>query len=110
MRLQKMRLGEPDASGRRSPVPIEGETETIAVDTVIKAIGQQVKALGLDGVALSRRGTIEADAQTLATSVAGLFAGGDGVTGPRIAIDAIAQGRLAAQSMIRYLAGEEIVV
>ncbi len=110
MRLQKMRLGAPDASGRRSPVPVEGETETIVVDTVIKAIGQQVKALGLDGVALSRRGTIEADAQTLATGVAGLFAGGDGVTGPRIAIDAIAQGKLAAQSMIRYLAGEEMVV
>jgi len=107
IRLQKMELGEPDASGRRRPVPIEGAEETIPVDTVIKAIGQQVQPQGIP-VALSKWKTIAADANTLATDIPGVFAGGDGVTGPRIAIDAVAQGKRAAQSMSAYLAGEEL--
>lgn len=109
IRLQKMELGEPDASGRRRPVPIPGAEETIPIDTVIKAIGQQVNPEGIS-VALSKWNTIEVDEGTLATNVPGVFAGGDGVTGPKIAIDAVAQGKKAAESMIAYLAGEEIPV
>lgn len=109
IRLQKMELGEPDASGRRRPVPIDGAEETIQIDTVIKAIGQQVNPEGIS-VSLSKWNTIAVDEGTLATDVPGVFAGGDGVTGPKIAIEAVAQGKKAAQSMIAYLAGEEIPV
>lgn len=109
IRLQKMELGEPDASGRRRPVPIEGAEETIPIDTVIKAIGQQVNPEGIT-VALSKWNTIIVGENTLATNIPGVFAGGDGVTGPKIAIDAVAQGKKAAESMIAYLAGEELPV
>lgn len=107
IRLQKMELGEPDASGRRRPVPIEGAEETIPIDTVIKAIGQQVDCQGIP-TALSKWKTIAVDEDTLATDIPGVFAGGDGVTGPKIAIEAVAQGKKAAESMMAYLAGEEL--
>lgn len=106
IRLQKMELGEPDASGRRRPVPIPGAEETIEIDTVIKAIGQQVNPQGIT-VALTKWNTIAVDEHTLATNLPGVFAGGDGVTGPGIAIEAVAQGKKAAESIIAYLAGEE---
>ncbi|MEN6349266.1 MAG: FAD-dependent oxidoreductase, partial [Syntrophomonas sp.] len=105
IRLQKMQLGEADASGRRSPVPIPGEEEIVYVDTVISAIGQKVNPAGMGEVALSKWGTIEVDEDTLATSIPGVFAGGDGVTGPQIAIDAVAQGGRAACSINEYLRG-----
>ena len=108
--LQKMQLGELDSSGRRSPVPIPGEEETIEVDTIISAIGQKVDPKGLKKLGLSKRGTIEVDEDTLATNIPKVFAGGDGVTGPQIAIDAVAQGGKAAQSIIRCLNGEPIKV
>jgi len=92
IRLQKMELGEPDASGRRRPVPIPGAEETIEIDTVIKAIGQQVNPEGIT-VALTKWNTIAVDEKTLATNLPGVFAGGDGVTGPRIAIEAVAKGK-----------------
>ncbi|HHY39946.1 MAG TPA: FAD-dependent oxidoreductase [Syntrophaceticus sp.] len=109
IRLQKMELGEPDASGRRRPVPIPGAEETVQIDTVIKAIGQQVNPEGIT-VALSKWNTIAVDENTLATNIPGVFAGGDCVTGPKIAIDAVAQGKKAAESIIAYLAGEELPV
>lgn len=105
IRLQKMELGEPDASGRRSPVPVPGAEEILEVDTIISAIGQKVNPEGLNGLTLSRWGSIEADKDTLATNIPGVFAGGDGVTGPQIAIDAIAQGGRAARSIHDYLNG-----
>jgi formate dehydrogenase major subunit len=108
IRLQQMELGAADASGRRSPVPITGAEETIPVDTIISAIGQKVKADGLEQAGLSKWGTIAADDKTLVTNLPGVFAGGDGVTGPKIAVDAIAQGRLAAESILKYLKGEAL--
>ncbi|MEN6327393.1 MAG: FAD-dependent oxidoreductase, partial [Syntrophomonas sp.] len=105
IRLQKMQLGEADASGRRSPVPIPGTEEIIYVDSVIKAIGQKVNPQGLGGVVLSKWGTIDIDETTLATSIPGVFAGGDGVTGPSIAVEAVAQGGRAAESINNYLNG-----
>lgn len=110
IQLQKMQLGEPDSSGRRSPVPIPGAEETIEVDTIISAIGQKVDPRGMDKLGLSKWGTIDVDEDTLATNIPKVFAGGDGVTGPKIAIDAVAQGAKAAQSIIRYLNGEPIKV
>jgi len=108
--LQKMELGEPDSSGRRSPVPIPGAEETIEVDTIISAIGQKVDPQGLEKLGLSKWGTIDVDEDTLATNIPKVFAGGDGVTGPQIAIDAVAQGGKAAGSIIRYLSGQPIKV
>jgi formate dehydrogenase major subunit len=110
IRVQKMELGEPDASGRRSPVPIPGAEAIIPVDTIISAIGQKVKAAGLEDVALSKWGSIAVEEDTLQTNLPGVFAGGDGVTGPGIAIAAVAQGRRAALAMINYLAGKELPV
>ncbi len=105
IRLQKMQLGEPDASGRRSPVPIPGDEEIIHVDSIIKAIGQKVNPQGLNDVVLSKWGTIDIDETTLATSIPGVFAGGDGVIGPSIAVEAVAQGGRAAESINNYLNG-----
>lgn len=108
IRVQQMKLGEPDASGRRSPIPIDGAEEIISVDTIISAIGQKVKPLGFEKAGISKWGTIAADDNTLVTHLPGVFAGGDGVTGPQIAIDAIAQGRKAADAMIQFLNGETV--
>jgi formate dehydrogenase major subunit len=106
IRLQRMQLGEPDASGRRRPLPIPGAEEEIAVDMVIAAIGQQTDACGLSGLDLTRKGTIAVDPATLQTNIPGVFAGGDAVTGPRIAVEAVAQGQLAGAAINSYLAGK----
>ncbi|MEN6325311.1 MAG: FAD-dependent oxidoreductase [Syntrophomonas sp.] len=105
IRMQKMELGEADASGRRRPVPT-GEEEIIPLDNVLAAIGQQVNPAGFEDLQLSRWGTIDAGKNSFMTSIKGVFAGGDGVSGPGIAIEAIAQGRAAAEAMIKYLQGE----
>lgn len=106
IRVQKMQLGEPDSTGRRSPVPIAGAEEIIAVDCVIAAIGQQVDMNGCDGVEASRWRSINIDDTSFMTNLPGVFAGGDGVTGPGIAIAAIGQGKKAATVMNTYLAGQ----
>jgi formate dehydrogenase major subunit len=105
IKLQKMELGEPDASGRRRPVPIPGAEEVLPVDTVISAVGQRVKPVGLDGLELTKWGSITVDEETMATNIPGVFAGGDAVTGPGIAIEAVAQGKRAADAMHDYLQG-----
>ncbi|MCI8335753.1 MAG: FAD-dependent oxidoreductase [Peptococcaceae bacterium] len=109
IRLQKMELGEPDASGRRSPVAIPGAEEILAVDTVIAAIGQKVVPDGLDGLELTAKNTIVTDVHNFTTSLPGVFAGGDGINrGPDIAIAAIGHGKKAARSINAYLAGEPL--
>lgn len=109
IKLQNMELGEPDASGRRSPVPIEGSTEILPCDTVISAIGQRVVADDLDSVELTRKSTISVDERTYMTSVEGVFAAGDVINkGPDIAIRAIAGGKYAARSIDCYLNGVEV--
>ena len=107
----KMELGEPDDSGRRRPVPIEGSEYEIECDMVIPAIGQQVNSdfiKGTKGVELTRWGTIDADPITYHTSKPGVFAGGDVYTGPSIAVEAIGAGQEAAISITKYLNGEEL--
>ncbi|MCI8341917.1 MAG: FAD-dependent oxidoreductase [Firmicutes bacterium] len=107
--LQKMELGEPDESGRRSPVPIEGATEELNVTSVIMALGQKLNPLGLTGVELTRKGTISADEKTFRTNIEGVFAVGDATNkGAGIAIAAIGEAEKAAKVMDAYLKGVEI--
>ncbi|PIU52943.1 MAG: 4Fe-4S ferredoxin [Deltaproteobacteria bacterium CG07_land_8_20_14_0_80_60_11] len=108
---QKMELGEPDASGRRRPVPIEGAEFELPVDMIVPAIGQEAAQgpLAACGVKLSRRGTIEVNEVTYETSRAGVFAAGDVHTGPWIAIEAVGGGIEAAASIDRYLRGVDMV-
>ncbi|MBQ9031197.1 MAG: FAD-dependent oxidoreductase [Parasporobacterium sp.] len=109
IRLQVMELGEPDASGRRSPVPVEGKFETLAVDTVIAAIGQKLNPAGLEELELNRKGIIAADEGTFRTSLEGVFAIGDATNkGADIAIAAIGEGKKAADVIDSYLNGSMI--
>ena len=105
MECIKMRLGEPDASGRRSPVRIPGSEYVEEYDNVIAGIGQASDIPAKFDVAVNR-GNIKANDKTLETSRKGVFAGGDIVTGPASVIGAIAQGRMAASSIDKYLGGK----
>lgn len=101
----KMELGEPDASGRRRPVPIKGSEFVLELDRLIMAIGQQSDVSKDFGVELSKRGRVIADKDTLETSEKGVFAGGDLVSGPASVIEAIQMGRVAARSIDKFLGG-----
>jgi len=110
----EMALGEPDESGRRRPEPIPGSEFTLPVDTVIAAIGQtpdvsfiEAEKATPDGgsIGVAKGNVIVANPDTLQTGMKGVFAGGDAVTGPARAVDAMAQGRKAAVSIDRYLRG-----
>ena len=107
--LQKMRLGEPDESGRRRPEPIEGETEEISLDTVIMAIGQYPSLTGFEALEQTRRNTVSADESRFTTSLEGVFAVGDATNkGADIAIAAIGEAQKAAVVIDRYLSGETV--
>jgi len=104
--LKKMELGEPDTSGRRRPVPIEGSEYSFPIDCVVMAVGQGPNPILLNttpGLELNKWGYIEADPQTGATSKPGVFAGGDIVTGGATVILAMGAGRNAANSITEYL-------
>lgn len=106
VKLQVMELGEADASGRRSPVPVEGKFETIEVDSVIMAIGQQTDINGLDGLELSRKGTVVADESTFMTNIDGVFAVGDvSNRGASIAIEAIGEAKKAVDVIDSFING-----
>ena len=103
--LQVMELGEPDESGRRSPVAVEGKTVTIAVDEVIVSVGVSPNPLipsSVEGLDVSKRGTIVVNDQ-MQSSIPTLFAGGDIVRGGATVILAMADGRKAAKEMHEYL-------
>jgi len=100
-----MELGEPDASGRRRPVPIKGSEFSRNFDAIIAAIGQIPDIPEEFDVEVGRRNTIQADSETLATNKQRVFAGGDVVTGPATVTEAIAAGRKAAISIDRFLGG-----
>lgn len=109
VKLQIMQLGEPDASGRRKPVPIEGKSETIKVTSVISAIGQKVNTAGFEELELNEKGIIAADEYTFRTSVDGVFAVGDATNrGASIAIEAIGEAEKASRVIGSYLAGAQI--
>jgi heterodisulfide reductase subunit A-like polyferredoxin len=104
----RMTLGEPDESGRRRPVPVEGSEFTMEVDGVIPAIGQESDwaCLGPEcACTLSDWGTMNVDPLTLQTEDADIFAGGDAVTGPKTVIEAIEAGKQAAISIDRFIRG-----
>ena len=107
----KMELGEPDSSGRRRPVPMEGSEYIIEVDNVITAIGQRIDGAGIDqgDIELSRWGTPDADEKTLQTNLPDVFTGGDCYTGADIAVRAAGHGHIAAMSINQLLAGEKVV-
>ena len=107
--LQLMELGEPDASGRRRPVAIEGKTEELDVDSVIVAIGQKLVNEDVSELKLTDRGNIEADIDTFKTNIEGIFAIGDATNrGASIAIEAIGEANRCALSIDAYLNGEDI--
>jgi len=111
LRCLRMELGEPDSSGRRRPIPIDGSEYDMEMDQLVPAIGQRpdLSAIeNVDGLDFSGRGTIEVHPVTYATGREGVFAGGDAKTGPNIAINAIAEGREAAESIVRYLDGRDM--
>lgn len=104
----RMALGPADASGRPRPVVVPGSEFTIPASTVIMAIGQEVE-IPTASVARDAKGSAAVESRTLATSVTGVFAGGDAVLGPASIIDAIAQGRTAAQAIDRFLGGDGVI-
>ena len=107
----RMELGEPDASGRRRPIPIPSSEFMIEVDAIVPAIGQSIDVSFLPvgkGWNMSERGTLDVDPLTYATNVSGVFAGGDMVTGPATVVEAIAAGREGAISIARYLEGIDL--
>jgi heterodisulfide reductase subunit A-like polyferredoxin len=108
VRCVKMELGEPDASGRRRPIPIKDSEFIVPADTMIAAVAQAPEISFLDeshGLEVTPKGTFAVDPFTLATNRPGVFAGGDVARGPWILIQAIADGRRGALSIDRYLRG-----
>jgi heterodisulfide reductase subunit A-like polyferredoxin len=111
LRCIRMKLSDVDSSGRRRPVPIPGSEYDIEIDQLIPAIGQKPDLSVLQDVAgldFTRWGTTEVDAITYATGRAGVFAGGDVQSGPWVAIGAIAAGKEAAESILRYIDGHDM--
>ena len=109
MKCIKYELGEPDASGRRRPVAIEGSEYLMEIDTIVVAIGQGPNPLvprTTKGLELTKKGNIVADPETGATSKPGVFAGGDVVTGAATVILAMGAGRTAANSIHQYLSNK----
>ena len=113
VKCQRNRLGEPDASGRRRPVAIQGSEFVTEADAVITAIGQSVNSemiKNIDGLKFDRKGNISCDCTKMVTGVPDIFAGGDAVTGPATMIEAVAAGNRAAKSIHNYLQGASIPV
>jgi heterodisulfide reductase subunit A2 len=106
----RMELGEPDQSGRRRPVPVNGSEFSTPVDMVIAALGQKTDTAFTAniGLTLAGNGTIIVNPATGATNVEGVFAGGDVTTGPAYVVDAIAAGQKAARSISQFFKGEQV--
>lgn len=109
MTCNRMELGEPDASGRRRPVPIKGSEFDEEYTAIVGAIGQRTEKIEGYGVKTGWANTIQANEKTLEASRKGVWAGGDAVTGPDSVIRAIAAGRVAASSMDKYLGGSGVI-
>ncbi len=110
----KMELGEPDASGRRRPVPVEGSDFELKVDFILAAIGQKTDVNFIEDIntnagegelRINKWGDIDVDKATLQTGISSMFAAGDGVSGPATIIEAIAQARIASTSAHQFLMG-----
>jgi glutamate synthase (NADPH/NADH) small chain len=113
MECIRMELGEPDDSGRRRPVAVKGSEFVMDLDTVIVAIGNKPNPLvprTTPELKTTKWGTVVADAKTMATSIPGVFAGGDIVSGAATVILAMGQARLAARAMDAYLRGDSAAI
>lgn len=111
MRCIRMELGEPDASGRRRPVPIDGSEHDREIDTIIIAVSQSPEAeyaADLKGARLTKWNTLVVDPESMLTGVEGVFAGGDAVTGPDAVVTAMGDGKRAAESIGKYLRNEAL--
>ncbi|HEX8036475.1 MAG TPA: FAD-dependent oxidoreductase, partial [Ktedonobacterales bacterium] len=111
LEFQRMQLGEPDASGRRRPVPVPGSEYVVPCDIIIPAYGQKPDQAVLppeSGVRWTKRTTIETDPYNFMTARKGVFAGGDAVLGASTIIECVAQGKLAARSIDAYLRDEDM--
>jgi len=106
----RMELGEPDDSGRRRPVVQENSNFMIEADSIVPAISQNVEHTAITGtdVELMSWGTFDTDARTLQTSLEYMFAGGDNVLGPQTVAKAVYQGKVAAESIERYINGQDL--
>jgi NADPH-dependent glutamate synthase beta subunit-like oxidoreductase len=111
----KNELGEPDASGRRRPVPIQGSETILNIDMLITAIGQRPdisfleKEKNRQALTTTRWNTFDSNEKTMETSMPYIFTGGDCATGPALVVDAIGNGRRAARSIHQYLNGETVM-
>jgi NADH-quinone oxidoreductase subunit F len=113
LRFVQNELGPTDETGRRRPVPVVDTEEEIPLDTLIVAISEGsdtdcIAVAGESRIDVDASGTVKADLETFATSRAGVFAGGDVVTGPNTVVDAIAAGKRAAEAMASYLTGKPL--
>ena len=111
MECIRMELGEPDETGRRRPIPIPGSEFTMDVDNAFLAVGQMVDMSVIGegtGLEMTPWGTLKVDPITLATSVPGIFSGGDAIVGGGTVIEAIAAGKEAAISIDRYIRGQDL--
>ncbi len=107
----KMKLGKPDESGRRRPIPVKGSEYTLKTDVVVAAIGQQPMlplSKGKEKIDVTTWGTIKTNPATFMTNVAGVFAGGDCVTGPATLIEALDMGNRVARSIDAFITGHNI--
>jgi len=118
MQCLKMRLGEPDSSGRRRPIPIPNSEFIMKVDAVIPAISQfpdtkflldETSKITSQNIELTRRGTLVVNENTMQTNIEKIFAGGDVTRGPATVIECVADAYTAAHSMNQFLSGKEIV-
>ena len=110
MKVQRMELGEPDASGRRSPVPVDGAIDEIPVDLVIVSVGVSPNPLipnAISELEVSRRGTIVVNDATMQSSLPDIYAGGDIVRGGATVILAMGDGRRAAAAMDEALQSQQ---
>jgi len=106
LRCIRMELGEPDSSGRRRPVPVEGSEFDLIADTLIPAIGQKTNLAFInpeDDIEITRHETIKTDPNTMMTTRAGVFAAGDAVSGPLTVVHGIAGGKMAARMIHQYV-------
>ncbi|MFW5878743.1 MAG: FAD-dependent oxidoreductase, partial [Myxococcota bacterium] len=110
VKFQRNELGEPDSSGRRRPVPVQGSEHDVQLDTLIVAISEEPEQAGLEELRRTRWGTLEVNPESYVTSRPGVFGGGDVATGPNTVIDAIAAGKKAAQMIDSYLRGKALKV
>ncbi len=111
MEYLRMELGDPDETGRRRPVPIEGSETMLDIDMIVPAIGQaaDTREMAQENLPMTKWGYFEADPVTLQTPVEWVFAGGDAVYGPQSVVDAVASGKAAAESICRYINGLDLL-